>query len=115
MLTIEELRKRMNDPVVRDHTLIRRAVEEMAQLPITRICKDSVVCSDKNEKLGFYVTRIICENLNMSEKDERISTLGKLSSQVYARRRQKKTYRRMCIAMAKVNSFFGLRRREAAK
>ncbi len=79
MMTIEKLRESMKDPIVKDRALVRKAIEEMAQLPTAKWCKASVILTKSKEKLGTHILKNVADALGILPQDERIDTLGKLA------------------------------------
>lgn len=112
MMTIKKLRESMKDPIVREDDLIRKTLEEMSQLPTNRWCKSSVIITKTKQKLGPYTLEKISSILGVDPEDERIDTLGKVATKVYAHRHERKKYGAMLALLSGINGFFGLPKRE---
>lgn len=112
MMTIKKLQERMKDPIVRDHALIRKATEEMVQLPVTSWCKSSIILTKTKEPLRKYVLRDICQRLSIPQDDARIETLGKLMMQMNPSDMDVDDYQRALVDLSCIGDFFGLPKKE---
>ena len=116
MMTIEKLRESMKDPIVKDRALVRKAIEEMAQLPTAKWCKASVILTKSKEKLGTHILKNVADALGILPQDERIDTLGKLAAEVsHLRQTDIRKYTKSLEWLSQISSFFGLPRREDKK
>ena len=114
-MTLAELEQSQKSPIVRDHLLIRRAIEEMIQLPTERWCKDDIIVTSSKTPLRKAILENVSSMLKVKEDDESIDTLGKVLTMVHEKRTAKSTYEALLFHLSCINSFFGLPKRKEKK
>ena len=111
-MDLKTLKKQQNDPIIRDHELIKCAIEEMVMLPTTDLCSGTATVSKK--PLNEYMMEIFSRNLEMSPDDPRINTLGRLCKAIHNKRNNSGSrYNSNMYLLSRIHLFFGIPRRES--
>ena len=109
-MDIKTLRKTQEDPIIRDHELIRRAIEEMVMLPTTDVCSSKGTIGET--PMNEYIIRRLCENLEIDTGDPGISTLGGLCREIADKKHGGTSDTFNMYLLSRINFFFGIPRRD---
>lgn len=109
-MNINTLKKIQSDPQIRDHELIRKAIEEMLLLPVSELF-NSKGTINKTPIRDIFM-KDLSDDLNIPQDDYRISSFGALIREVQAQKNVKRSnYESNILTLSHAHSLFGIPRR----
>ena len=109
-MDIKTLRKTQEDPIIRDHELIRFAIREMVMLPTTELCSSTAKIG--KHSMNEYIIGRLCKNLGLDTDDPGISTLGGLCREIADKKHGGTSDTLTMYLLSRIHFFFGIPRRD---